>query len=113
MASRNCLYRSPMVKQQKQLSMGITEGCTRPRSMPCTAVGCFLLLLLLLVLPAVAAQENIVSNRIVGGTLITNPSKYPYFIEWEDAKCGASLIHDDSKLMPEANYEYLLVTTST
>jgi secreted trypsin-like serine protease len=76
----------------------MTEGRNRPRCLPCTAVGCCLLLLqLLLVLPAASAQEDIVSNRIIGGTMVTNPSKYPYYIEWEDAKCGASLIHDDSK----------------
>jgi len=38
------------------------------------------------------------TNKIVGGTTVTTPNKYPFFLEWEDAKCGASLIHDDIAL---------------
>lgn len=36
--------------------------------------------------------------RVVGGDQVTQRSKYPFFVEWEDAKCGASLIHDDIAL---------------
>ena len=34
-------------------------------------------------------------TRVVGGSQVTQESKYPFFCEWEDAKCGGSLIHDD------------------
>lgn len=37
-------------------------------------------------------------DRVVGGTQVTDESKYKFFVEWEDAKCGASLIHDDIAL---------------
>lgn len=36
--------------------------------------------------------------RVVGGNQVTQESKYPFFVEWEDAKCGASLIYDDIAL---------------
>jgi secreted trypsin-like serine protease len=36
-----------------------------------------------------------ITNRVVGGNPVPTTTKYPFFIEWEDAKCGASLIHDD------------------
>ena len=39
--------------------------------------------------------EEEVQNRVVGGDPVPSITKYPFFLEWEDAKCGASLIHDD------------------
>ena len=33
-----------------------------------------------------------ITTRVVGGEQVTKPSQYPFFVEWEDAKCGASLI---------------------
>lgn len=38
------------------------------------------------------------ATRVVGGQQVTDGSLYKYFVEWEDAKCGASLIHDDIAL---------------
>lgn len=33
--------------------------------------------------------------RVVGGTKVTQESKYPFFVQWEDAYCGGSLIYED------------------
>ncbi|CAB9504563.1 Vitamin K-dependent protein C (Fragment) [Seminavis robusta] len=43
-------------------------------------------------------RGTLADTRIVGGDLVDNAFKYPFFMEWEDAKCGASLIHDDIAL---------------
>jgi len=48
--------------------------------------------------PRKLIDESDLQSRIVGGTTVTNPTKYPYYMEWEDAKCGATLIHDDIAL---------------
>ena len=37
-------------------------------------------------------RQEKVGTKIVGGTAVTNKNKYPYFLEWEDNRCGASLI---------------------
>ena len=31
-------------------------------------------------------NDETITTRIVGGTTVTDPTKYPYFLEWEDAK---------------------------
>jgi trypsin len=36
-----------------------------------------------------------IDMRVVGGQQVTQESKYPFFVQWEDAYCGGSLIHDD------------------
>lgn len=33
--------------------------------------------------------------RVVGGDVVTNYSKHPYFAEWHNQFCGGALIHDD------------------
>jgi hypothetical protein len=103
-SSTNCDCRRKSHKQQeqkqKQLMGRMAEERNIIRSHFLLWSTSLLLLLLLLVLPTTvkAQQENIgISTRIVGGTIVTNPTKYPYYLEWKDAKCGASLIHDDSK----------------
>lgn len=42
--------------------------------------------------PATRPGTQTITTRVVGGTTVTQASKYPFFVEWEDAKCGASLI---------------------
>ena len=37
-------------------------------------------------------QVDTIQTRVVGGSQVTSKSKYPFFVEWEDAKCGASLV---------------------
>ncbi|CAB9504569.1 Transmembrane protease serine [Seminavis robusta] len=39
-----------------------------------------------------------IDDRVVGGSPVTSQSEYPFFVEWESAACGASLIHDDIAL---------------
>ena len=42
--------------------------------------------------PSLLPGTQTITTRVVGGQTVTKPSKYPFFVEWEDAKCGASLI---------------------
>ena len=40
--------------------------------------------------------NSIISSRIVGGSPVdAADNDYPYFVEWEGAKCGGAVIHDD------------------
>jgi len=39
--------------------------------------------------------DEIPQTRVVGGNVVTNYSKHPYFAEWHDQFCGGALIHDD------------------
>lgn len=65
-----------------------------------TLHNCFVLTILFFsyTVTITAASSATTTTRIVGGTPVDSKTKYPYFIEWEDAKCGASLVHDDIAL---------------
>ena len=50
-------------------------------------------------------DENDLS-RIVGGSVVTNPDKYPFYANtYEDGHCGATLIHADILLTAAHCYE--------
>ena len=50
--------------------------------------------------PAAAAttttkQKTAIEPRVVGGTTVKNPLRFPFFAQLVDASCAATLIHDD------------------